>query len=204
MWVPGQVTQHPPLPPPPLPGGILGDEMGLGKTAEMHALMVARPRPPTPPAHPHGPSHPSTSRASSLKLDAADSAVMSINQDHQSKGDPSAERCLSGKHASSSSKPDDQAAHAQLHGARGESSTGMSSKDSKLVAKLIPGHNLVVCPSQLKEQWINEVSSHSCHYCNKHAELGAYLRALQHLSLLCAFKVCVAAALPVSHHDIHC
>ena len=132
--------------------------MGLGKTAEMHALMVARPRPPTPPTHPHDASHPSSSQDSSPKLVAADPAMLNTDQDHQSKDDPLAERRLSGQHASSS-KPDDQAADTQRHGVKEDSSPGMSSTNSKFGAKPVPGHNLVVCPSQLKEQWINEVSN---------------------------------------------
>lgn len=141
----GQVTQHPPPPPPPLPGGILGDEMGLGKTAEMHALMVARPRQ----IDPNSSSKPS--RAS----DSPAPAAMDIDDEDDLVSDPAAERRSSGKHASSS-KADDQAANGC--GVRPDSNSNMRHSGSRAFpGQLAPGHNLVVCPTQLKDQWINEV-----------------------------------------------
>ena len=147
----GQVTQHPPVPPPPLPGGILGDEMGLGKTAEMHALMVARPRPWTPSSTPNDPS-------SDPKSLPASGTPHPATLDTANEGDDAvAERRLSGKHASSSN-PDDQAASAC--GVSPERRSGIIISDSKRPKRLVPCHNLVVCPTQLKDQWINEVLAH--------------------------------------------
>ena len=145
----GQVTQHPPPPPPALPGGILGDEMGLGKTAEMHALMVARPRPWTPPDHPKNPSSdPTSSPASGCALPA----TLHNNAKYDSDNDPVAGRRLGfGNHAFSSN-PDDQTGK-PCSGSEGNL-VGMESKHS---AGLAPGHNLVVCPTHLKDQWIKEV-----------------------------------------------
>ena len=156
----GQVTQHPPLPPPALPGGILGDEMGLGKTAEMHALMVARPRPWTPPAPPNNPSsNPKSPPASGC----APPATLDNDVKDASYSDPVAERRLSGKHASSSNS-DGQTGH-KGSVSRGSTTSGMESHDSKPPAHLLPGHNLVVCPTQLKDQWINEARAHCSGCC---------------------------------------
>lgn len=147
----GQVTQYPPPPPPALPGGILGDEMGLGKTAEMHALMVARPRPCTPPAYQSSPSSdPKSLAASSCVLPA----TLDIDIKDESGSDPVARRRLSGKHASSSNLDDQNKVTCSV--ASG-SIGSMESSGSKHPACLVPGQNLVVCPTQLKDQWINEV-----------------------------------------------
>ena len=165
----GQVTLHPTPPPSPLPGGILGDEMGLGKTAEMHALMVAQPRPFTPSFI----SPQSSSYETLAGMASADSAMMVVDESADPVTDALAERRLSGKLASSS-KPKERAADVDDLGTKTES----SSNHRQLPTKLIPGQNLVVCPTQLKDQWINEVikprnavfyscvpSSCSCKHC---------------------------------------
>lgn len=148
----GQVTQRPPPPPPPLPGGILGDEMGLGKTAEMHALMVARPRPgsaPTPKPNPDT----SSSKASYL---SPKSTPMDIDSTSALQADSNAERCSSGKYASSS-KPTGLVSDAHGVCLKEEGAGNMRGGGLHTVAGLVAGNNLVVCPLQLKDQWINEV-----------------------------------------------
>lgn len=150
----GQVTQRPPPPPPPLPGGILGDEMGLGKTAEMHALMVARPRPgsaPTPNPNPDT----SSSKASYL---SPESTPMDMDSTSALQADTNAERRSKGKYASSS-KPnglvsDAYGVHLKEEGAGNLGGGGLSTVAG---LGLVAGNNLVVCPLQLKDQWINEV-----------------------------------------------
>jgi len=152
----GQVTQNPPHPPPPLPGGILGDEMGLGKTAEMHALMVARPRPtPSPTKCPKHLTSTSTSQASQ-KLSSGGLTEMDVDAVSTSQADVDAERVSTGKHASSSMPS------SLVTGSRGtyvkeEEAKNMGNGGLRRLAGLVPGSNLVVCPMQLKDQWINEV-----------------------------------------------
>ena len=129
--------------------------MGLGKTAEMHALMVARPRPWTPPTHQSNPcSDPQSLPASGCVLPA----TLDSDLKNESDSDPVAGRRLSGEHASSSN-PDDQTRHRCGVNHPG-SKSGVVSRNSKHPPHLVPGHNLVVCPTQLKDQWINEVRAH--------------------------------------------
>lgn len=126
--------------------------MGLGKTAEMHALMVARPRPWTPPDHPSNPSSDLTSLPVS---GCALPATLHNDANDDSGSDPVAGRRLGfGNHASSSN-PDDHTGN--TCSGSGGCLGGMESSDSKHSAGLVPGHNLVVCPTQLKDQWIKEV-----------------------------------------------
>lgn len=149
----GQVTQHPPPAPPALPGGILGDEMGLGKTAEMHALMVARPRPWTPPVHPCAPN---TDPKSVPASDCALSATLDDGLKHDADSNPPAGRRWSGKHTSSST-PDNQTGNACS--VSPGTTHDMVGSECRHPTQLVPGHNLVVCPLQLKDQWINEVGA---------------------------------------------
>lgn len=79
---------------------------------------------------------------------------MDIDDDHDLVSDPAAERRLSEKHASSSTA-DVQAANGS--GVRPDSKSNMRCRGSKIPGHLASGHNLVVCPTQLKDQWINEV-----------------------------------------------
>lgn len=154
----GQVTQNPPPPPPPLPGGILGDEMGLGKTAEMHALMVARPRPHPNPCPTKGPKHlnsTSTSQASQ-RLSSDGLTQMNVDAVFTSQADIDAERVSSGKHASSS-MPSSLVTGAHDTHVKEEEANNMGIGALSRPAGLVPGSNLVVCPMQLKDQWINEV-----------------------------------------------
>ena len=152
----GQVTQDPPPPPPPLPGGILGDEMGLGKTAEMHALMVARPRP--TPSLTKGPKHltnTSTSQASQ-RLSSGGLTEMDVDAVSTSQADVDSERVSSGKHASSS-MPSGLVTVSHGTHVKEEEAKNMGIGAVSRPAGLVPGSNLVVCPMQLKDQWINEV-----------------------------------------------
>ncbi|KAA6428442.1 MAG: hypothetical protein FRX49_01318, partial [Trebouxia sp. A1-2] len=153
----GQVTRKPPPPPPPLPGGILGDEMGLGKTAEMHALMVARPRP--TPSSIKGPRHlTSTSKSqASQRLSSDGLTEMDMDAVFTSQADVDAERVSSGKHASSSMP---SGLITGVHGThvKEEEAKMMVNDGIGRLAGLVPGSNLVVCPMQLKDQWINEVA----------------------------------------------
>ncbi|KAL3162473.1 hypothetical protein ABBQ32_010136 [Trebouxia sp. C0010 RCD-2024] len=80
---------------------------------------------------------------------------MDIDDDHDLVSDPAAERRLSEKHASSSTA-DVQAANGS--GVRPDSKSNMRCRGSKIPGHLASGHNLVVCPTQLKDQWINEVA----------------------------------------------
>ncbi|KAL0039084.1 hypothetical protein WJX77_007371 [Trebouxia sp. C0004] len=154
----GQVTQKPPPPPPPLPGGILGDEMGLGKTAEMHALMVARPRPTPTPSPTRGPKHlTSTSTSQASQRPSSDGLTqMDVDAVFTSQADVDAERVSSGKHAFSSMSS------GLVTGSHGthvkEEAKNMDNGGLHRLAGLVPGSNLVVCPMQLKDQWINEVA----------------------------------------------
>ena len=152
----GQVTQDPPPPPPPLPGGILGDEMGLGKTAEMHALMVARPRP--TPSLTKGPkplTNTSTSQASQ-RLSSGGLTEMDVDAVSTSQADVDAERVSSGRHASSS-MPSGLVTGSHGTHVKEEEAKNMGIGAVSRPAGLVPGSNLVVCPMQLKDQWINEV-----------------------------------------------
>lgn len=175
------MTQHPPPSPPPLPGGILGDEMGLGKTAEMHALMVARPR--LPPTSTQAPTS-STSQITGQSFDPPSTADGEAQMDIDVQ--PNAERRLSGKQASSSKTGSllaaissaEQPQHKLIKGVnrssagidgfttdgfvssmKAEEAKGAGSGGLSMLAKLLPGNNLVVCPTQLKDQWISEVAS---------------------------------------------
>ncbi len=157
----GQVTLHPPPPPPPLPGGILGDEMGLGKTAEIHALMVACPRPSLPPTQtPTLPDKSSTITSTDPSQEASlpnGTAKMETDSGPGSQEDADAERSSSGKHASSS-EPTALVTESHVKGLKGEEGKAACSAGFSMPGRLLPGNNLVVCPTQLKDQWINEVS----------------------------------------------
>lgn len=159
----GQVTLDPPPASPPLAGGILGDEMGLGKTAEMHALICARPRPtPTATPLPHHPSASSSSQASLIKTDkhsprAKDAGDRQHNSD--SHNDTNAERQNSGRFASSSQLSEQREPSTLGRGSDGRCDDCQSQGIAAGLTRQgwVPGNNLVVCPSQLKDQWINEV-----------------------------------------------
>ena len=126
--------------------------MGLGKTAEMHALMVARPRPCNPPSLLSDPN--SGGKSLSASDSPAPPAAMDIDVEDALVIDPAAERRLSGKLASSS-EPGDQEANGC--GISLGSNSNMRGSCTRVPGQLAPGHNLVVCPTQLKDQWINEV-----------------------------------------------
>lgn len=176
----GQVTLHPPPAPPALPGGILGDEMGLGKTAEMHALMVARPRPWTPPVCPCAPpSDPKPLPASGCAL----SATMDNGLKHDADSDPPAGLHWSGKHTFSS-RPDDQIGNA-CSVSPGTTHDVVGS-ERRHPTRLVPGHNLVVCPLQLKDQWINEVRACSLSCCSA-LSLVLHVVATSCLACLCGY-----------------
>ncbi len=134
--------------------------MGLGKTAEMHALMVARPRPTPSPTK--GPKHltstsTSTSQASQ-RLSSGGLTQMDVDAVFTSQADADAERSSSGKHASSS-MPSSLVTGAHGTNVKEEEATNMGNGGLRRLAGLVPGSNLVVCPMQLKDQWINEVPS---------------------------------------------
>lgn len=159
--VAGSVTLDPPPAPPPLPGGILGDEMGLGKTAEMHALMCARSRP----GHAaKAPSVPSANLLHPACKDTDNHASGKEDTVNDGNGGPSeidAEVCHRGSMASVGNKRkraesdmlDDNSNHVSAACSEPSSTAGTS----RLARTLVPGQNLVVCPTQLKDQWINEV-----------------------------------------------
>lgn len=176
----GQVTLHPPPAPPALPGGILGDEMGLGKTAEMHALMVARPRPWTPPVHPCAPdSDPKSLPASGC----APSATPNNDIKLDSESNAHAERRWSGKHTSST-KSDEQTGNAcRVSPGTTHDMVGVGS-ERRHPTRLVLGHNLVVCPLQLKDQWINEVRA-CCSSCWSAQSLVLHGVAASLLACLC-------------------
>ena len=157
--------------------------MGLGKTAEMHALMVARPRPsPTSTQAPTSITSQIVGQSSNPPSTADGEAQMDIDV----QADADAERRLSGKQASSSKTGSllaaissaEQPQHklikrvnkssAGIDGfttdgfvssMKAEEAKGARSGGLSMLAKLLPGNNLVVCPTQLKDQWISEVAS---------------------------------------------
>ena len=149
------MTQQPPPPPPALPGGILGDEMGLGKTAEMHALMVARPRP-------HQAPNPITNTGTSVLLNqfqaASPNGTADMDIGTEAEAYAEAERRASGQCASSST-PGLADVDAHVASAQNGNAHVVGRPNASMPSWLVPGHNLVVCPTQLKDQWINEVGS---------------------------------------------
>ena len=223
-WSAGQVTQHAPPPPPPLPGGILGDEMGLGKTAEMHALMVARPRPPS--TSTQAPTSITSQITGSFGPPSTADGEAQMDIDIQADAD--AERRLSGKQASSSKtgsllaaissaeqpqhKPikgvnrtfagiDGFATDGFVSGMKAEEAKGAGSGNLSMLAKLMPGHNLVVCPTQLKDQWISEVASPTLFGNNTHCSRA--LRDSWCFSTCAACKCEIKSArLQSMHNDV--
>jgi len=130
--------------------------MGLGKTAEMHALMVARPRPTPSPTQ--GLKHlTSTSISHASQKPSSDGLTeMDVDAIFTSQADVNAERVSSGKHASSS-MPTSLVTGAHGTHVKEEEAKNMGVGALSRPAGLVPGSNLVVCPMQLKDQWINEV-----------------------------------------------
>ena len=149
----GQVTLQPPAPPPPLPGGILGDEMGLGKTAEVHALMCARPRPAA--------AMPAEQDTSSTPSSHAQPVRMDTHQTANADADSLDDRQDSAQLATTSMRSKGKGFKPM--GGEGPAPQGYGKRSAGgSRGGLVPGHNLVVCPSQLKDQWINEACALLC------------------------------------------
>ncbi len=132
--------------------------MGLGKTAEMHALMVARPRPRPTPSPTKGPNHLTNTSTSQASQSPSSDALTEMDVDavFTSQADVDAERVASGKRASSS-MPSSPVAGAHNTHVKEEEAKNVGIGAVSRAAGLVPGSNLVVCPIQLKDQWINEV-----------------------------------------------
>lgn len=160
--------------------------MGLGKTAEMHALMVARPRPRTsscftaksdlsfPPAV-------SSSAPDAMQMPDTSHVLPANDACDGRHHDMNAERRASGNHASSSEpsiphnkrqrtdahdtdlkaadNPDGSGSGQVLNDRSAESPTAAGDNHGSMPKELVAGHNLVVCPAQLTDQWMNEVTS---------------------------------------------
>lgn len=156
--------------------------MGLGKTAEMHALMCARPRPglTDSPSRLH-PLANGSGRSQPMQAECSPSAVTGNVQ-----ADQDAERRNSGLHASSSQptsreSPALLSSRSGVKAEEGRCSNSPEHEGSRHTA-LVPGNNLVVCPSQLKDQWINEACCFPCCAVLRHAVPG----------LLCCPVLCCA------------
>ena len=118
--------------------------------------MVARPRPTPSPTK--DPKHlTSTSISQAIQRPSSDGLTeMDVDAVSTPQADLDAERVSSGKHASSS-MPIILATGAHGTHVKEEDVKNMGSGALSRPAGLVPGSNLVVCPMQLKDQWINEV-----------------------------------------------